>query len=372
MKTALSWILQLIIVAALGFAAVKYVRLPKPEKVTDTGEVVVETAVTLPVETLTPQTIAREYVSLAKVEEWQSSTLATQASGRVIWTCECFEEGQAVEAGTRLLQIDPTPYNRDVLDRQKDLLNARAKLTEAEAETSQARENYARLDLGEPNDIALKLPELEAAKLAVTSAEAALDIANDKLAETDITAPYAGILSKVGATTGDLIGNGANLGTLVGTDVFMVRFPMLENQLALAEIGREIRIETTTQPVIVKTGVVKAIEIDIDQTTRLNSVIVAVEGPLLGDVLRIGRFVNGTFTGAPLVDVFAVPLVALDNEMNYYVVGSDDRLEQRHADPVYRDFGAVYLDAGAQDALRIVTGSVLGLRAGMLVRGYDK
>lgn len=373
MKTAISWILQLLIIGALGFGAVKF--LKKTDDADSAPEQAIsvdEATLNLPIEVLTPLSVTPEYTSLAKVEEWQSSNLATTAAGRVIWVCDCFEEGLHVTAGTRLLQIDPISYNRDVVDREKDLVNARAKLTQAEAETQQARENYARLDLGEPSDIALKLPELEAATLVVTSAEAALAIARDKLSETNIVAPYTGIISKVGATTGDLISNGSNLGTLIGTDVFKVRFPILDSQLSLAKVGAEILVETTTQPMITKTGIIKAIDIGIDQSTRLNTVIVAIQTPTKGEVLRIGRFVNGTFAGTPVVNVFAVPLISLDNEMHFFQIGTDNRLIRTSVQPVYRDLNAVYIDAGSQSELRIVTGNALGLRDGMMAQGYEQ
>lgn len=373
MKNALSWILQIIVVGALAFGAFKFLTKTEPqdEAVTATA-LAQEATLNLPVETLSPLDITPEYVSLAKVEEWQSSTLASEATGRVVWVCDCFEEGQYVEAGKSLLQIDNTSYTRDVVDREKDLVNARAGLLEAEADTEQARENYAALDLGEPNDIVLKLPELEAARLIVTSANAALEIAQNRLDETTIIAPYSGIISKTGATMGDLIGNGANLGTLVGTDQFLVRFPILENQLSLAQVGAEIQVETTTQPMFMKTGIIKSIDIDIDASTRLNSVLVAVQNPLEGDVLRLGRFVNGTFVGQTLSDVFAIPLIALDNEMQFFQIGEDQRLVATKVTPIYRDFTAVYIAADGRDTLNIVTGNVLGLREGMRVQGYQQ
>lgn len=373
MKTAANWILQLVIVAVLGYGAfVFFTKTNTDEGVEQAAPNTEEATLNLPVEILHPMAITPEYTSLAKVEEWQSSGLGTTASGRVVWVCECYEEGQVVEAGTRLLQIDTSLYKRDVINREKDLVNARTKAVQAEAEVTLARENYARLDLGAPSDIALKLPELEVARLAVDAAEAALSIARDQLAETDITAPFSGIISNAGVSVGDLVNNGANLGTLVGTETFRVRFPILENQLSLVNIGTEIHIETTTRPMIEKVGIVKAIDIDIDQTTRLNSVIVAVQSPLEGEVLRIGRFVNGTFVGTPIVDVFALPIIALDNEMYYYQLDQDNRLLRIKATPLYRDFRAVYIAADGLESLSIVTENVLGLRAGMLVQGYER
>ncbi|MEE9427811.1 MAG: efflux RND transporter periplasmic adaptor subunit [Paracoccaceae bacterium] len=373
MKTALSWTAQFLIVAALGFAAFVFITKNADDSTAsfDSTEIA-EATLNLPVATLTPQSVTPQYVSLAKVEEWQSSTLGSQATGRVVWTCDCFEEGQMVTAGTRLLQIDATSYERDLVDREKDLGNTEADLIVAEIETVQARENYARLDLGEPNDIVLKIPELNAAKLAVLSSRAALTIAQKNLDETNIVAPFTGIISQVGALYGDLIGNGANLGTLVGTDVFRVRFPILENQLSLAQVGEDIAIETSTEPVITKTGIIKAIDIDIDQDTRLNSVIVSVQAPLDGAVLRLGRFVNGTFIGQPLSNVFAIPLIALDNESQYYQIGPDNRLIPVSAIALYRDFESVYVDAGDRANIQIVTGNAIGLREGMLVQGYEE
>jgi RND family efflux transporter MFP subunit len=275
-----------------------------------------------------------------------------------------------VGQGTALLRIDATSYQRDIVDREKDLSTARANYTTAQAETEQARENYARLDLGEPNDIVLKIPELTAARLAVESSEAALAIAERNLAETTVIAPYNGIISTTGVVLGDLVGNGANLGTLTGTELFRVRFPILESQIALAQVGSEITIETTTQPVISKIGIVKAIDIDIEADTRLNAVIVAVQAPLEGDILRLGRFVNGAFIGAPIEDVFAIPLNAVNNDGNYFLIGPDNRLIATTATPVYRDFQAIYVAAEGLAEIEIVVGNALGLRGGMLVQGY--
>lgn len=373
MKTIIGWIVQFLVVAALGFGVFLFLKQTGGETQSAIGAGRIEEAtLNLPVINLTPQTVTPEYVSLAKVEEWQSSTLASQATGRVVSVCACFEEGQLVSQGTRLIQIDTASYEREIVDREKDLSNARADLVVAEVETEQARENYARLNLGEPNDIVLKIPELTAATLAVESADAALTIARKGLDETTVVAPFSGIITAAAVNQGDLVSNGANLGTIVGTNTFKVRFPILENQLSLARIGAEISVETTTDPMIRKTAIIKAIDIDIDQSTRLNSVIVAVQEPLEGEVLRLGRFVNGTFSSPPITNVFAIPLIALNNQTQFYEIGNDGRLMAVDTTPVYRDFRSIYVDAGDRDKVQIVSGNVLGLRTGMLVQGYEQ
>ncbi len=373
MKTFLSWVAQIAALVALGYGAFLFLTKTDDETTAqiDQPEAAAAT-LNLPVVTLEPVSVTPHYVSLGKVEAWQSSNLATQANGRIVWVCECFEEGAQVSAGQRLLQVDDTAYRRDVLEREKDLGNARAALVSARADTEQARENYARLDLGEPSDVVLKIPELNAAILAVSSAEAALEIAQTALAETVVTAPYRGVISAANVTVGDLVGASSNLGALVGTDRFRVRFPILETQLDLVRIGAQIDITTTTIPVITKAGRIEAIDIDIDSATRLNSVIVSMPDPLEGEAIRLGRFVNGTFSGPTLENLFAIPLTALDIEEQYYTLDDQNRLVPMAADPVYRDFGAVYIPAGEQTQLRIVTGNVLGLRAGMLVSGYSQ
>lgn len=114
-----------------------------------------------------------------------------------------FEEGELVEAGDLLFQIDPRPYRARVRAARADLARAQSQLALAKTEAGRAkplldkraisREEYDRREA-----------TLAGARADVSAAEAALESAELELRYTRVTAPVSGRTGRALVTQGNL------------------------------------------------------------------------------------------------------------------------------------------------------------------------
>ncbi len=140
-----------------------------------------------------------------------------------------FKEGDFVEAGDVLYEIDPAVFEAEVARAKADL--ARARATQVNAQ-----QNFRRGETLVPdgNISESEMDQLRAAKLeaeaGVAAAEAALVTAEVNLGYTTIKAPISGRIGRSTHTTGDLVGpNTGVLTTLVSVDPIHALFQLSES-----------------------------------------------------------------------------------------------------------------------------------------------
>ena len=127
-------------------------------------------------------------------------------------------EGQWVEQGQLLLQLDKAEYVAQVEQRKAMLGNAKASLSLAQASLGQAKAVYERKktlsekNLASPEELEsastqydVQRAQVEAAKQAVSEAAAALSIAQDYLKKTTFLAPQAGVVSELNVEKGEIV-----------------------------------------------------------------------------------------------------------------------------------------------------------------------
>jgi membrane fusion protein (multidrug efflux system) len=139
-----------------------------------------------------------------------------------------FKEGDFVEAGQVLFQIDPAVFEAEVSRAKADL--ARAKATQANAERNFARGKEL---VPDGNISESEMDRLRAAKLeadaGVAAARAALKTAEVNLGYTTIRAPISGRVGRSTHATGDLVGPTTGvLTTLVSVDPIHAIFQLSE------------------------------------------------------------------------------------------------------------------------------------------------
>ena len=115
-----------------------------------------------------------------------------------------FEEGQEVEAGQNLYQVDAAPYQAGLSNAEANLARAEANLASVEAKAGR----YA--DLVTINAVSLQenveaQAELKQASAGVLSARSALDTARIYLNYTQISAPISGRIGRSNITVGALV-----------------------------------------------------------------------------------------------------------------------------------------------------------------------
>lgn len=374
MKRFFSLLVQAVIIAAVGFAALQVVTggnggpgfsAGGTPGTGDSPEQKIERNPTLvKPETLQITSVTPEIAALGQVTAWQESTITSETSGRVTWISPKFETGIAMEKGTPLLRVNALAFRRDLLVAQSNLDTAQEALIDAQAETKQARAEFARLNIGEPTDQALKLAELEAAELSVGMAELDVEIAQEALDDTEIRMPYDGTITNRGANVGDQISAGTSLGEVTGTKRFKLVLSVLDSQIGYIKPGQSV-VLTPTNGADQREGRVVSIDLKLDPSTLLNSVIVEVPEPLSGTPLRIGAYLRGAIAGSPIADVLAIPLTAISNEGYFYEISDEMTLIRHDANPVFREQSYAYVKYDRP--LKIVEQDVLGLRDGQVI-----
>ncbi|WP_420581445.1 efflux RND transporter periplasmic adaptor subunit [Reichenbachiella sp.] len=185
------------------------------------------------------------------------------------------EEGDSVKIGDVLVRLKPDNL-KSALDRTRASLNQqKANLADAEARLASAKASFKRseleykrqkqlhnskaisnadMELAEANfkiaeqDLKSGEKNVEAAKYVVQSAKASVKEANENLMFTTITAPMAGIVSKLDVEKGErVVGTSQMAGTemmrIADLGNMEVRVDVNENDIVRVSVGNEVEID---------------------------------------------------------------------------------------------------------------------------------
>jgi len=205
-----------------------------------------------------------------------------------------FEEGEPVDAGTLLFELDDAV--------------TRAVLAEAQARFSLAQRNYARaaelLEKGSgtarTRDEALS--ELEASRAAVALAQARLE-------QTEIHAPFSGIAGLRRVSEGAYVVAGQELVNLESVQPVKADFAVPERYLANVHRGQKITVRVDAFPGRGFEGEVLAVDPRIDEAGRNLSIRAVVDNP--DNLLRPGLFARVDLTVARREGAILIPEEAL-------------------------------------------------------------
>lgn len=364
-KTALVSVMILLAGVAL------MVLIFKTEPTATRGDVARETAMLVEVRTAERGRFTPVIEVMGQVVPAREVTLQPRVNGRVIELAEAFEPGGRVAEGSALLRIDPADYQVALRQRRSELAQARADL-----ELEQGRQAVAEQDfelLGEEldpgnRDLVLRQPQLKQARARVDFAEAALRRAELDLQRTRISAPFdAQILSR-DVATGSQVSTGDSLARLVATGRYWVAASVPLSQLRwlrFAERDGEqgapvtLRHEAAWAPSQSRRGRLQRLVGELDANARLARVLVSVEDPLAlrADAgtpsLMLGAFVRTAIEGRALDDVVRLDRSLLRREDTVWVM-EDGALDIRDVTVLLRDGDYAYISEGLEQGDQVV------------------
>lgn len=193
------------------------------------------------------------------------ATVAAQVAGEV--TSIAVEEGDAVEAGQVLLEIDPERRQLEVADAEARLAEARASVAEAEREVERIR-GLRKRDAASQAQLDDVLTQLALARSRENGADARLGLARRALQDATIRAPFAGLVGRRHTNVGEYLGVGSALFQLVALDPIEVEFTVPEVDSARIAIGNEVELTVAPYPGQRFTATVTVVAPTIDPSTR--------------------------------------------------------------------------------------------------------
>ena len=263
-----------------------------------------------------------------------------------------FDEGQYVEAGTVLVELE----NVEPL---ADLAAARATLVDSESQYRRTEELFKTQLTSES-----QLQQLEAKREADRAAVAA---AQARVEDTVIKAPFSGLLGLRRVSAGGRVTPSTVITTLDDTTSIKLDFDIPEVYLSQIQEGLEVSARSVAWQGVEFSGTVASIDSRVDPVSRtvtVRSIIPNVEGRL-----RAGMFLTVTLLKQDMVALI-IPEQALMPErstQSVLVVGDDNVVGRRTVQTGRRRPGEVEILEGLSEGDRVIIEGTQKARPGQPV-----
>lgn len=301
------------------------------------------------VKTVELETFADEVEALGTTRSAESVNVSARVSNVI--TAIRFDEGETVEAGNVLAELESS--------------EARANLAAAQAALVQSRSQYQRSrELLRTQAVSeSRVEELEA---IVRANEAALAAAEARVQDHRIRAPFAGRLGLRRVSVGTLVTPGTVITTLDDTSTVQLDFDVPETHLSALAEGQTLTARSAAYPDIEFSGVVATIDSRVDPVSR--AVTVRAQLPNPDGLLKPGMFMTVRVLRES-AEVLLLPEQALvpQQSRQYVFVIEDVAARLREVTIGRRVPGKVEVTGGLDAGEVVVIEGVQRLRDGSLV-----
>ena len=321
------------------------------------------------VEILTPKDFQIQISSNGTTTPLTQTVLTAEVGGEVIYRSKKFSEGSSVIEGEILAKIDDTDLQLQYKNALLQLANAEVQHSLQLAEAEIAKEAWEKIGDGVASDLTLKKPQLKQAEALLEVAKAQVSSAKNKLNKTEIVAPYAGRIQSVNIDLGTTIIPGQPVGALYTSSEIEVTLAVKDNDLQFLSIPMDGRKLDPSEQALVEirsfykgknqTWIGKLERVDgvIDPVTRMINLIAVFKNDFIETDkpnLPIGLFVEALIDGINLKNIFSIPVNAISENNEVYIVNNDNELESRQLSILkkYSDF--VIVKDGLKAGERIV------------------
>lgn len=371
----------LILVAAVLGVMTMMATAPKPEKNNaDPLPIAVEIATAQTEETTLRVT------TQGQVKSKNEAAVAAQVAGQIIEMSPALEPGAFFKKGEVLARIDPAEYRLAVDRSRSQVARAGEALARVRSEAALAEQDWKDLGLsGQPSDLTLQKPQVNAALADLRTAEAAVRESELNLERTELRAPFDGRVMARTANVGDFISPGSPLASIFAVEVAQVRIPLTDADLAVlglspgfvagAEDAPRARVSTIVAGDHREwTGRLALIDASVDPQTRLVYGLVEVADPFgatQSAPLAPGLFVDVRIDSGSSERLVAIPRAALKKNQYVYVVDAEGAIRARAVAPAMADAETLYFRTGVEAGEKVVASFLPSPRDGMKVRDIN-
>ncbi len=197
-------------------------------------------------------------------------------------------------------------------------MSARSAVTSAQGTYNVAEKNLARnqtlLQAGAiaQRDLETAQTQAESANAALADAKSRLATAQKTLENARIAAPFDGIVSMRGVSTGDIVQPGTAMFTVVDPSTMRLTASVPSDKLSLIHKGTDVAFTVTGYPGRQFHGTITNVSPAVDPSTRQVTIIVSLPNP--GHTLVAGLYADGRVASLTRAGI-VVPVSAIDTRM---------------------------------------------------------
>lgn len=330
--------------------------------------------------TATAQTVPDEPEFIGQSEASRIVEIRSQVTG--IIKERFYLEGRDVKKGDRLYQIDPVPF-------RAALLNAKARVAQAEARLVQAKQNLDRVmpllaeQAVSQKDVDDAVAEDLSAKGALEAAKADVVKAQFDLDNTLIVAPISGLIERTRVYEGRLVSAQTDLLTIIHQVDPMYVTVSVPETVVLRRVRERALKRVQGASVYELRGVITFVDgtpyphegkldlLDVGLRTATGTRDVRVVFPNHERILLPGQFVKVRFLGAVRTEAILIPQRAVQQGPRgpfVYVVGKGDKVEVRNVEATSWQGTQWLIEEGLSVGEQVVVDGLQKLAPGVQVK----
>ncbi len=282
-----------------------------------------------------------------------------------------FEEGQDVAKGDLLFTLDDDKLVRELAERKAALNAGEAKVENARAVYKRIEELFRRR-VAARADLDQALADLLTAEAEISRLKASLQLNEERLADTRIVAPMAGIASRCPVDIGDYVKQGEDLVNLIEVDPATVAVHVPGRFAGQVRDGQQAKVWVDAFPDRSFDGTVTFISPEVDERTRTFLVKITVPNPQR--LLKPGAFATAVLTTKIVEHRPAVPEEALvaTSEGYFVFVVNGHKARLRRVEVGQRRAGLAEIREGIAIGELVVRSGHMQLSDSATVRFIDK
>lgn len=316
-----------------------------------------------------------------------STMLISEVSGKVKWVSPVLYDGGFFEEGELLVKIEDSDYVMAVASAKSTLAQMEVLYAQEEALGEQARKDWESMGEGEPTELVLRIPQLKKAKADIEFAKAALKVAEENLAYTQVKAPYRGRVREKFVDLGQTVSPGVSqIASIYSTDSAEIALPLGSRDLANLDLPeRFVGNEEPKERISVilsadyggKTyeweGWIDRTEGTVNPQTRMHIAIARVDQPYEDHEdgkppLKIGMFVRAKVLGKNYDQAVVIPRKALQEGDLVHVLTEENLLDIREVHVVQRNINVVVISEGLDDGDQLILTPLVYVSEGMQLK----
>lgn len=299
----------------------------------------------------------------ANLEPVWSADISSKVDGRI--NILDVNEGDRVEAGAVVAVLETNDLQAQVIQAQGNLLAAQSGLEQAELDYNR----YAAL--AEQGAVSAQMLDNARTKRdssagQVKAAQGSLNLMQEKLNNANVVTPRSGVVTKRFMQAGTFARAGSALVTVADTSTLLAKATVGESQVGSLTVGSTVAVHVDALAGQNFEGVITRISPMAALPARTFTAEISI--PNDKAMLKAGMFAKVEVPTQVHAGVLAVPETALvmrEDQKTVYVVGADNKVQQRVLTVGFVDGGWVEVLGGVQDGETIVTAGQNKLRDGV-------